>query len=61
MKILTQARPEKDCSCPKCGSQEIKYDEDFGFYECSQCGHCWGCDEDDPDYDEVDDSDEDLN
>jgi rubredoxin len=58
---LQDTRSEKDSYCPECGSQKIAYDEDFGFYRCSQCGHCWGYDEDDPDYDEVDDSDENLN
>lgn len=61
MKTKTQELPDKFCS--QCGSTEIIYDEDFGFYKClsSQCDHCWGYDEDDPDYDELDDLDGDKN
>lgn len=58
--MKTQAQKVLDKFCPQCGSQEVKYDKDFGFYQCLHCEHCWGCDEDDPDNDEVD-SDEDLN
>ncbi|MEG4329089.1 hypothetical protein [Microcoleus sp. herbarium5] len=60
MKIKTQKVLDK--FCPQCGSQEITYDEEFGFYKCSGCEHCWGYDEDDPDCDEVDNlGNEDLN
>lgn len=56
MKMQTQSNPDK--VCPRCGLEDIKYDEDFGFYKCSNCEHCWGYDEDDPDYDELDDGED---
>ncbi|MEG3838922.1 hypothetical protein [Microcoleus sp. herbarium14] len=51
---IQKAQETKDLYCPRCGSQNIRYDEDFGFYKCSRCELCWGYDEDDPDYDELD-------
>lgn len=56
--MKTQAQKVLDKFCPQCGSQNITYDEDFGFYKClvGGCGHFWGYDEDDPDYDEVEDT-----
>ncbi len=61
MKI--QSNKMLDKYCPRCGSRDIKYDKDFGFYKCLECEHCWGYDEDDPDYEEVDSDlgSEDLN
>ncbi|MEG4251095.1 hypothetical protein [Microcoleus sp. Pol10D4] len=60
--MKTQAQKVLDEFCPQCDSQEIRYDEDFGFYKCLHCEHCWGYDEDDPDDDEVDNlGNEDLN
>lgn len=55
--MKAQVQATKDNFCPQCGSSNIEYDEDFGFYKCSDCEHCWGYDEDDPDYDELDDDD----
>ncbi|MEG3859184.1 hypothetical protein [Microcoleus sp. herbarium12] len=61
--MRTKHRELLDKFCPKCGSSEIHYDEDFGFYKCSCCEHCWAHDEDDPDYAELDEDleDDDLN
>lgn len=36
----------------ECGSENIRYDPNHGFYECLTCEAVWGHDEDDPDYDE---------
>ncbi|MEG4915756.1 hypothetical protein [Microcoleus sp. B7-D4] len=51
--MKTQSQKVLDKFCPQCGSPEINYDEDFGFYKYLHCEHCWGYDEDDPDYEEV--------
>ncbi len=59
--MKTQTQNTRDSFCPQCGSQAIKYDEDFGFYKCSQCEHCWAYDADDPDYDEIDDDEDSEN
>lgn len=56
----TQVTLSRDKFCPQCGSEQIVYDKDFGFYKCLHCEHGWGNDEDDPDYIEVDDN-SDLN
>jgi len=42
-------------SCPTCGSYETTFDEDYGFWKCSDCQDVWGRPEDDPDYEEIED------
>ncbi|MCC3410546.1 MAG: hypothetical protein JGK24_17015 [Microcoleus sp. PH2017_29_MFU_D_A] len=50
----------KDIQCPQCGSVDIKFDKDYGFYTCNACDHAWAYSKDDPDFDELDE-DIDLN
>lgn len=38
--------------CIECGSHNVRYDSEFGFYKCESCSTVWGLDEDDPDYKE---------
>ncbi|WP_445630416.1 hypothetical protein [Nostoc sp. DSM 114167] len=42
----------KTPNCINCGSPNVRYDSEFGFYRCESCSTLWGNDEDDPDYDE---------
>ncbi|MEH2374035.1 hypothetical protein [Nostoc sp.] len=39
-------------NCPRCESTRLQYQENYGYWECLDCGHVWAFDEDDPDYDE---------
>ncbi|MHC5614084.1 MAG: hypothetical protein ACYTXA_24595 [Nostoc sp.] len=39
-------------NCPRCDSTRLQYQENYGYWDCEDCGHTWGFDEDDPDYDE---------
>lgn len=39
-------------NCPKCDSSRLQYQENYGYWECLDCGYVWGFDEDDPDYDD---------
>ncbi|MBD2519939.1 hypothetical protein H6G93_34360 [Nostoc sp. FACHB-973] len=39
-------------NCPSCDSSRLQYQENYGYWECDDCGHVWGFDEEDPDYDE---------
>lgn len=41
--------------CIECGSHEVRFDAEFGYYKCESCSTFWASDEDDPDYDELDD------
>ncbi|MFB2770351.1 hypothetical protein ACE1AT_13830 [Pelatocladus sp. BLCC-F211] len=38
--------------CIECGSHEVRFDADFGFYKCESCSTFWSSDEDDPDYED---------
>lgn len=38
--------------CPHCNSLKVKFNKDYGFYQCESCGATWAFDEDDPDYEE---------
>lgn len=42
--------PEKICI--KCNSANISFNEDYGFYRCSDCGELWAYSQDDLDYEE---------
>ena len=48
-----QHQSTRDTHCPQCNSEEIEFDETYGFYKCNNCQHLWGHDKDDPDYDEL--------
>jgi hypothetical protein len=52
---FSEPPPSEPEYCRDCRSTNCKYDTDYGFWECKDCGACWGYDNDDPDYDEVDD------
>ncbi|MEH2193427.1 MAG: hypothetical protein V7K98_12420 [Nostoc sp.] len=39
-------------NCPRCDSTRLQHQEDYGYWECDDCGHAWALDADDPDYDE---------
>ncbi|MEH2164545.1 MAG: hypothetical protein V7K38_26715 [Nostoc sp.] len=39
-------------TCPRCDCTTLKYQENYGYWECLDCGHVWALDTDDPDYDE---------
>ncbi|MEH1940110.1 MAG: hypothetical protein V7L01_07825 [Nostoc sp.] len=41
-------------NCPHCDSTRLQYQENYGYWECLDCGHVWGIDQHDPDYDEDD-------
>jgi DNA-directed RNA polymerase subunit M/transcription elongation factor TFIIS len=43
---------QSENTCPNCNSQEINYDENFGFYRCNSCNYAWGYAQDDPDFEE---------
>jgi transcription initiation factor TFIIIB Brf1 subunit/transcription initiation factor TFIIB len=45
-----------DNFCIHCGSQNIVYNHDHGFYRCNDCSTVWGYSHNDPDYDEFDDN-----
>ncbi|PMB00059.1 hypothetical protein CEN50_04705 [Fischerella thermalis CCMEE 5268] len=38
--------------CIECGSHEVRFDAEFGFYKCESCSTVWALDEDDPDYEQ---------
>jgi rubrerythrin len=38
--------------CIECGSHEVRFDAEFGFYKCESCSTFWALDEDDPDYEQ---------
>ncbi|MDM9580895.1 hypothetical protein [Nostoc sp. GT001] len=38
-------------TCPRCDCTTLKYQENYGYWECLDCGHVWALDADDPDYD----------
>ncbi|MCC5623220.1 hypothetical protein [Nostoc sp. CHAB 5715] len=40
-------------NCPRCDSTRLSYQENYGYWECLDCGHVWALDADDPDYDEI--------
>ncbi|WP_445629289.1 hypothetical protein [Nostoc sp. DSM 114167] len=40
-------------TCPRCDCTTLQYQENYGYWECLDCGHVWGLDADDPDYDEI--------
>ncbi len=40
-------------NCPRCDSTRLQYQENYGYWECDDCGHTWALDADDPDYDET--------
>jgi len=42
-------------TCPSCDCTWLEYLENYGYWECLDCGHVWAVDEDDPDYAEVSD------
>ncbi|RCJ34623.1 hypothetical protein A6769_22095 [Nostoc punctiforme NIES-2108] len=39
-------------TCPRCDCTRLEYEENYGYWECLDCGHVWALDADDPDYDE---------
>ncbi|MBG1268269.1 hypothetical protein [Nostoc sp. WHI] len=39
-------------NCPKCESTRTNYQENYGYWECLDCGYVWADDGDDPDYEE---------
>lgn len=39
-------------TCPRCDCTTLQYQENYGYWECLDCGHVWGVDEEDPDYEE---------
>lgn len=43
--------------CIRCGSADIVFDSDYGFYRCNNCNETWAYPKDDPDYDEFDNPD----
>ncbi|MBW4568064.1 MAG: hypothetical protein KME31_08575 [Tolypothrix carrinoi HA7290-LM1] len=43
--------------CIRCGSTNITFDRDYGFYRCNDCNETWAYPQDDPDYYEFDDLD----
>ncbi|MDZ8135176.1 MAG: hypothetical protein RM049_07705 [Nostoc sp. DedQUE04] len=40
-------------TCPRCDCTTLRYQENYGYWECLDCGHTWALDADDPDYDEI--------
>ncbi|WP_334808127.1 hypothetical protein [Nostoc sp.] len=40
-------------NCPRCDCTTLQYQENYGYWECLDCGHVWAVDVDDPDYDEL--------
>lgn len=42
-------------NCPNCESSRTNYVQNYGYWECKDCGHEWALDEDDPDYDDLSD------
>jgi ribosomal protein L37AE/L43A len=49
-----------DKLCIRCGSENIVYNHDHGFYRCNNCNNVWAYPGDDPDNDEFDNEDPDL-
>ncbi|GAX43421.1 hypothetical protein NIES4075_44340 [Tolypothrix sp. NIES-4075] len=43
-----------DKICTHCGSQNIVYDHNHGFYRCNGCSCVWEYPKANPDYDEFD-------
>lgn len=41
-----------ESTCPRCDSTRLQYQENYGYWECLDCGHVWASEDDDPDYDE---------
>ncbi|MDM9582297.1 hypothetical protein [Nostoc sp. GT001] len=40
-------------TCPKCNCTTLQYQENYGYWECLDCGQAWARDADDPDYDDT--------
>ena len=40
-------------TCTNCGSKNVYFDQEFGFFKCESCSRVWASDEDDPDYDDL--------
>ncbi|PHM11656.1 hypothetical protein [Nostoc sp. 'Peltigera malacea cyanobiont' DB3992] len=40
-------------TCPRCDCTTLQYQENYGYWECLDCGHFWALDADDPDYDDT--------
>ncbi|MCC5602939.1 hypothetical protein [Nostoc favosum] len=40
-------------TCPRCDCTRLQYQENYGYWECLDCGHIWALDANDPDYDEM--------
>ena len=38
--------------CLVCGSENVVFDQTYGYYQCQDCKEVWGYSKDDPDYDE---------
>lgn len=39
-------------TCHRCDSTRLQYQENYGYWECDDCGHTWALDADDPDYED---------
>ncbi|MDZ8096410.1 MAG: hypothetical protein RMZ42_31405 [Nostoc sp. DedQUE05] len=37
-------------TCPQCDCTTLRYQGNYGYWECLDCGHVWALDADDPDY-----------
>ncbi|MEH2404149.1 hypothetical protein [Nostoc sp.] len=37
-------------TCPRCDCTTLQYEENYGYWECLDCGHVWALNADDPDY-----------
>ncbi|MEH2031043.1 MAG: hypothetical protein V7K67_15500 [Nostoc sp.] len=42
----------KTPNCINCDSTRVQYQENYGYWDCLDCGHVWAADADDLDYDE---------